>query len=66
MFSFEKEGLGETFPALFWYLRGGCKEDGDILLVGCHMEKMKGNGYRLLLGTHKREIFHNEKNQLLG
>lgn len=42
-FSFEKEGSGETFSALFCYLRGGYKEDGDILLVGSHMEKMKGS-----------------------
>lgn len=64
LFSFEKEGLGETVSPLFWYLNGGYKEEGDILFIGSHMEKMKGNG--LHLQTHRRVVFHNENNHLLG
>lgn len=66
LFNFEKEGLEETLSPLFWHLEGGYKEEGDIVFIGSQVEKMKGNGYKLLLGTHKREFFHNENNQLLG
>lgn len=44
LLNIEKEGLGETVSPLFWYLKGGYKEEGDILFIGSHMEKMKGNG----------------------
>ncbi|KAK4828431.1 hypothetical protein QYF61_026588 [Mycteria americana] len=35
---------------MFRYLKGGYKEDGDSLFTRSHMEKMRGNGYKLLLG----------------
>ena len=35
---------------MFWYLKGGYKEDGDFLSTSSHMEKTRGNGYKLLLG----------------
>ena len=35
---------------LFQYLNAGYKEDGDSLFTRSHMEKMRGNGYKLLLG----------------
>ena len=54
---------------MFQYLKGGFKEDGDFLFTRSHMEKTRGNGYKLLQGDilngHKWKIFHNENNQPL-
>jgi len=32
------------------YLKGGCRNDRDSLFRRSHMEKSRGNGYKLLLG----------------
>lgn len=34
---------------MFQYLKGGYKEDGDFLFTRSHMEKTRGNRYKLLL-----------------
>ena len=48
-FSLEKRRLrGDLVTCQ--YLKGGYREDGDSLFTRSHMEKMKGNGYMLLLG----------------
>jgi len=50
LFSLEKKRLREDLLTMFWYLKGGYKEDGDFLSTSSHMEKTRGNGYKLLLG----------------
>ena len=50
MFILEKRRLREDLITMLQYLKGGYKEDGDSLFTRSHMEKMRGNGYRLLLG----------------
>ncbi|KAK4827888.1 hypothetical protein QYF61_022311 [Mycteria americana] len=35
---------------MFQYLKGGYKEDGDSLFTRSHMEKTRGNRYKLLPG----------------
>jgi len=34
---------------VFHYLKGGYKEDGDSLFTRSHMEKMRGNEWKLFL-----------------
>ena len=36
---------------MFQYLKNGYKEDGDSLFTRSHLEKMRRDGYKLLLGT---------------
>ncbi|KAK4824361.1 LOW QUALITY PROTEIN: hypothetical protein QYF61_014021 [Mycteria americana] len=50
LFSLEKTRLRGDLITMFQYLKGGYKEDGDSLLKRSHMEKARGNGYKLLLG----------------
>ncbi|KAK4822835.1 hypothetical protein QYF61_020129 [Mycteria americana] len=38
---------------MFQYLKCGYKEDGDPLFTRNHMEKTRGNGYKLLLGRFR-------------
>lgn len=40
------------------YLKGGYREDGDSLFRRSHMEKRRGNGYKLLL-----ERFQSDKRE---
>ncbi|KAK4811726.1 hypothetical protein QYF61_005294 [Mycteria americana] len=66
LFSFEKRRLGGDLITMFQSLKCGYKEDGDSLFTRSHMEKMRVNGYMLLLGRFRldtRKIFHNENNQ---
>jgi len=35
---------------MFQYLKAGYKKDGDCSFTRSNMEKMRGNGYKLLLG----------------
>ena len=53
LFSFEKRRLRGDLITMIQYLKGGYKEDGDSLSTRNHMEKMRGNGYRLLLGRFR-------------
>ncbi|KAK4807417.1 hypothetical protein QYF61_001180 [Mycteria americana] len=50
LFSLERGRLREDPFTMFQYLKGGYKEDEDSLFTRSHMEKMRGNGYKLLLG----------------
>jgi len=50
LFSLEKRRLRENIINIYQYLKGGYKEDRDSLFARSHMEKMRGNGYKLLLG----------------
>ncbi|GAB0209187.1 mitochondrial enolase superfamily member 1 [Grus japonensis] len=51
LFSLEKRRLRGDLITMFQYLKGGYKEDGDSPFTRSHMEKMKGNGCKLVLGT---------------
>jgi len=50
LFNLEKTRLRGHLIILFQYLKGGYKEDGDSFSTRSRMEKMRGNGYKLLLG----------------
>ena len=50
LFSLEKSRLRGDLITMCRYLKGGYKEDGQFLFTGSHMEKMRGHGYKLLLG----------------
>ncbi|KAK4830472.1 hypothetical protein QYF61_011196 [Mycteria americana] len=50
LFSLEKRRLKGDLITMFQYLKGGYKANGDSLFTRSHMEKMRGNGYKLLLG----------------
>lgn len=53
---------------LFWYSKGGCKEDGASLLTRNSVEKTRADGYKLYVGRltgHKKEISPDENNQPL-
>ena len=52
LFSLEKRRLRGDLLTMFQYLKSGYKEDGDCLFTRSHMEKMRGNGYKLLLGRY--------------
>ena len=53
MFSLEKRRLRGDLITMFQYLKGSYKEDGDFLFTRNNMEKMRGNGYMLLLGIFR-------------
>ena len=50
LFSLEKRRLRGDLITMFQYLKGGYREDVDSFFTGSHTEKMRGNGYKLLLG----------------
>ncbi|GAB0186083.1 hypothetical protein GRJ2_001073600 [Grus japonensis] len=52
LFSLEKRRLKGDLITMFQYLKGGYK-DGDSLFTRIHMETMKGNGCKLLLGRFR-------------
>lgn len=60
----ETRRLRGDLLTMFQYLKSGCKEDGDSLYTGNHMEKIKDNRYNVNSGQiptgHKRKVFHNE------
>lgn len=49
LFSLEKRRLRGDLITMYYCLRGSYKEDGDSLFTRCHMEKTRGNGYKLIL-----------------
>jgi len=49
LFSLQKRRLRGDLITVFQYLKCGYKEDGDHLSTRNHMEKTRGNGYKLLL-----------------
>ena len=53
LFSLGKRRLRGDLVTMFQCLKGGYKEDGDCLFERSHMEKMRGNGYKLLLGRFR-------------
>ena len=68
LFSLEKRWLRENLITMFQCLKGVSKEDGHSLFTRIHMEKTRGDRYKLLLGTFQldtRKFFHNENNQPL-
>ncbi|GAB0195104.1 hypothetical protein GRJ2_001975700 [Grus japonensis] len=50
LFSPETRRLWGDLIAMFQYIKGGYKEDGDSLFTRSHMEKTRGNRCKLLLG----------------
>ena len=50
LFSLERRRLRGDIITMFQDLKGGYKEDGDSVFTRSHMEKTRGNGYKLLLG----------------
>ena len=50
LFSLEKRRFRGDLITMFQYLEGSYKEYGDSLLTRGHLEKTRGNGYKLLLG----------------
>ena len=50
LFSLKKRRLRGDLITMFQFLKGGYKEDGDSLFTRSHMEKMRGNWYKLVLG----------------
>jgi len=68
LFSLEKSRLRGDLITIFQYLKSRYKEDGDFIFTRSHIEKVRGNGYKLLLGTFQldtRKIFHNKTSQPL-
>lgn len=61
LFSPEKRRLRAYPITVFQYLKDDCKEDEDFLFISSHTENMRGNGYKLCLGTFqldkKRNFF---------
>jgi len=49
LFSLEKSRLRGELITTLEYLKSSYKEDRDSLFTGNHMEKTRGNGYKLLL-----------------
>jgi len=49
LFSLEKIRPRGDLMTMFQYLKGGYKENGGSPFTSSHMEKMRGNGYKLLL-----------------
>lgn len=60
----EKGRLRGDLLTMFQYLKGSCKEDGDSLYTGNHLEKMKDNRYNVnseeIPAGHKSKVFYNE------
>jgi len=54
--SLEKRRLRGDLITMFQYLKGGYKEDGDSLFIRSHLEKMRGNGHKLLLGRFQLDM----------
>jgi len=50
LFGLEKRRFRGHFITIFQYLKSGYKEDGDTYFTRSHMEKTRGNRYKLLLG----------------
>lgn len=51
--------MNQSLLGVSKYLKGGCR-DGDSLFIGSHMEKMRGDRYKLFLGSlqlHTRGTF---------
>lgn len=63
LFSLEKKRLRRDRVTMFQYLKGICKE-GDSSFTKSHMEKTRGNRYKLLW-LNLRKIFLEENNQPL-
>ena len=59
LFSLEKRRLRKDLITMFQCLKCSYKEDGDFLSTRSHMEKMRGNGYKLLLGTFQLDTKEN-------
>lgn len=55
LFSTEKRRLGEDFLTMIQHLKGDCK-DGGSLFPRSHVEKMRGNTHKLILGRSWLDI----------
>jgi len=53
LFSLEKRRLRRDLITMFHCLKSGYKEDGDSLFTRSNVEKMRGSGYKLHLGTFR-------------
>jgi len=49
LFGMPKRMLRGDLLTMFQYLKGGYKEEKDSLFTRGHIEKMRGNGYKLFL-----------------
>ena len=50
LFSLEKRRLQGDLIAVFWYLKGTCKKDGDKLFSRACCDRIKGDGFKLKEG----------------
>jgi len=60
LFSLERRRLQGDLNAVFQYLKGTCKQEGNQLFPRIGNSRTKGNGFKLREGTFRMDILHKE------